>query len=334
MTRRTLALLLTVLLGACAAVPDMDGSERNVPARGARTMDPVLGRDDQLLVVVALAGDTAATLAQRYLGDAAKAWWIYELNAGEEIVAGRDVLVPLRAPRTSHRAVPILCYHRFGPKAGKLTVTPAAFAAQMEYLADNGYKVITLRQLSAFLQGHAELPPKSVALTIDDGYRSTYQLAYPVLRQRGFPATVFLYTDFVGAPDAMTWEQMREMTRSGLIEIQPHSRSHPNLALRAVDESDARYRSRVRLEVEGSKRVIASRLDAAVYSFAYPYGVVNDEITDQLQAAEIELGLTVTPGGNGFFADPRMLRRTMVFGDENLSQFKSKLQVFVIGQQR
>ena len=58
-----------------------------------------------------------------------------------------------------------------------------------------------------------------MAITIDDGYRSTYEIAYPVLRKHGFPATVFLYTDFVGAADALTWPQMKEMAASGLIGL-------------------------------------------------------------------------------------------------------------------
>jgi peptidoglycan/xylan/chitin deacetylase (PgdA/CDA1 family) len=84
----------------------------------------------------------------------------------------------------------------------------------MEYLAQNGYRVITMKQLERFLEGKEPLPKKTVVITIDDGYRATYQVAFPILKKYGFPATVYLYSDFVGAADAMTWAQMQEMVRS------------------------------------------------------------------------------------------------------------------------
>ena len=79
-----------------------------------------------------------------------------------------------------------------------------------------------------------------MVITIDDGYRSTYEVAFPVLKRHSFPATVFLYSDFVGAGDALTWAQMKEMTQSGLIDIQPHSKSHANLTLKLAGRERTR----------------------------------------------------------------------------------------------
>jgi len=215
---------------------------------------PVIAQDDDWSIVIAAAGDTAETLAQRYLGDARKAWWIAEANS--EIRPGQVVVIPLRLHNRigvyhdGYQAIPILCYHRFGARASKLTVTPAAFAAQMQYLARNGYHVVPLSRIEDFLAGKTSLPRKSVVITIDDGYRSAFEIAYPILKQHGFPATVFLYSDFIGAGDALNWAQMKEMTGSGLVDIQPHSKTHANLTLRLTDESEARYRERVRREVD------------------------------------------------------------------------------------
>jgi peptidoglycan/xylan/chitin deacetylase (PgdA/CDA1 family) len=122
----------------------------------------------------------------------------------------------------------------------------------------------------AFLEGKEPLPKKTVVITIDDGYRATYQVAFPILKKYGFPATVYLYSDFVGAADAMTWAQMQEMVRSGLIEIQPHSKTHPNLTVRLAGETDARYQERVRREVEAPIAAIQDRLSAPSFSYAYP----------------------------------------------------------------
>jgi peptidoglycan/xylan/chitin deacetylase (PgdA/CDA1 family) len=164
-----------------------------------------------------------------------------------------------------------------------------------------------------------------VAITIDDGYRSTYEIAYPILRKYAFPATVFLYTDFVGAGDAMTWAQMKEMSGTGLVEIQPHSKSHANLTLRTPDETDNRYRERTRREVDAPVAILQERLATASFTYAYPYGDVNDFVVELLRRHDVRLGVTVTPGGNAFFAYPLMLRRTMVFGNEDLNAFRAKL---------
>jgi len=138
---------------------------------------------------------------------------------------------------------------------------------------------------------------------------------------------VFLYSDFVGAGDALNWAQMKEMTASGLVDVQPHSKTHANLTLRLADESEARYRERVRREVDAPIGLIKDRLSIASVTFAYPYGDVNDVVVELLWKQGAQLGVTVTPGGNGFFAYPYMLRRNMVFGNEDLDAFKAKLNV-------
>jgi peptidoglycan/xylan/chitin deacetylase (PgdA/CDA1 family) len=248
--------------------------------------------------------------------------------------AGQVLVIPLRPGNpmgvhvNGYQTVPILCYHRFGPRASKLTVTPAAFAAQMDYLARNGYRVISLADLAGFLEARQPLPRKTVAITIDDGYRASYDIAYPVLKQHGFPATVFLYSDFVGASDAMTWAQMKEMTASGLVDIQPHSKTHSNLTLRLPGETETTYRERIRREIDAPISAIRERLAEASFTYAYPYGDVNDAVIGELTRAGVKQGVTVTPGGNGFFAYPFTLRRSMVFGNEDLDAFKAKLVTF------
>jgi peptidoglycan/xylan/chitin deacetylase (PgdA/CDA1 family) len=329
--------LAVVVMAGCATPPpvpvaDAPPAAVPVPVVGG----PVINRDNDLVLVVARDDDTFAKLAERYLGDATRGWWIAQLNGGGKTVKGGQVVVIPLHPRNvvgvqadGYQAIPILCYHRFGVRPNKLTVTPAAFEAQMEYLARNDYHVITFAQLKRFLDGREPLPPKSVLITIDDGYRATYEVAYPVLRKFGFPATVFLYSDFVGATDAMTWPQMKDMSASGLIDIQPHSKTHSNLTLRLPGETDVRYRERLRREVEAPATVLRERLAETSRVYAYPYGDVNEVVVDLLTKAGIQQGATVTPGGNGFFAYPYMLRRTMVFGNEDMDAFKAKLATFV-----
>jgi peptidoglycan/xylan/chitin deacetylase (PgdA/CDA1 family) len=325
---------LLALVASCATPPSPP-PEPPPPAPPPVDAGPILGRDNDYVIVSVRSGETVTSLAERYLGDAGKAWWIAQLNNVTTLREGQVIVIPLRQRNAigvfanGYQTVPILCYHRFGTKTSKLNVTPAAFEQQMEWLARNGYTVVTLARLGRFLDGKEALPAKSVAITIDDGYRSSYEIAYPILKKYGFPATVFLYTDFVGASDAMTWAQMREMTSSGLVTVQPHSKSHANLTQRLHNEPEARYRDRIRREVGTPVTVIRERLSEPSYAFAYPYGDVNEYVVDLLVKDGVGQGVTVTPGGNPFYAYPYMLRRTMIFGNEDLDAFKSKLVTFV-----
>ena len=321
-----------VLLAGCAAEP-----QRQAEPRAPRTIfapadaGPLLARDAQFVVVVPRAGEDLASLAERYLGDRGRRFEIAEFNRIDEARAGRAVAIPVSplnpggVEPASVQTVPVLCYHRFGTRVNSMTLNQGSFEAQMRYLRDNGYTVVPMTRLVDFLEGKVALPRKSVVITIDDGYRSTYDVAWPILKRYGFPATVYLYTDFVGAGDALTWTQMKEMTSSGLIDIQPHSKTHSNLTIKLANETDQRYRERIRQEVDAPIDAIRERLGEPTVSYAFPYGDVNDTVVDFLRAKNVKIGVTVTPGGNAFFAPPVMLRRTMIFGGDDLDTFKSKL---------
>ena len=322
---------VALLAGGCATPPTPAPEPEAMPS----APPALLARDSDFAIVVAQQGDDFASLAERYIGDAKKGWWISEFNNVERVQPGQELVIPLKArnPVGVHaggfQTIPILCYHRFGPNRSAMMMTPASFEAQMEYLARNGYRVISMQQFANFLTGREPMPKKTVVITIDDGYKATYQVAFPILKKYGFPATVYLYSDFVGASDALTWAQMQEMQRSGLIEIQPHSKTHANLTIRLPGETDARYVERIRREVDVPIGAIRERLSVASFSYAYPYGDVNDLVADLLQKQNVKLGVTVSAGGNGFFAYPYMLRRTMIFGTDDLETFKSKLATFV-----
>ncbi|MFG5409505.1 polysaccharide deacetylase family protein [Piscinibacter sakaiensis] len=246
---------------------------------------------------------------------------------GLPLIVPLKPLNPIGVTAEAYQTVPILCYHRFGGAPNKMSVSPGNFAAQLDWLAKNGYTVIRLSQLMGFLQGREALPKRSVVITIDDGYESTYRHALPALRKHNFPATLFVYTDFIGAGDAVTWPQMQELVSSGLVDIQAHSKSHRNLIERQAGETDERYRQNLDAEARVPREVLEKRLPVQVRHYAYPYGDTNEAMLDVLARQKYELAVTVNPGGNGFFAQPMMLRRTMIFGDHDIEAFKAKLQI-------
>lgn len=179
-----------------------------------------------------------------------------------------------------------------------------------------------------FLSGKRPLPPRAVIITFDDGHVSSYHHAYPILRKHGFAATFFVYTDFLGSGEGLTWAQINEMSKSGLIDIQSHSKSHANLVVRLAGESDQRYAERIHAELRTPREVIERHVPGKVTHHAFPFGDANQVVLDRLVQTGHQLGLTVNPGSNAFFSYPLMLRRTMIFGGASLESFRSALQVF------
>lgn len=297
----------------------------------------VLGQHERTLIYEPVAHDSLAGIATRFLKHASRAWEIAEANGERwQIEAGAPLVVPLQSRNPGGvtfegaQAVTVLCYHRFGSGTSKMVVSPAQFEAQLEWLSKNRYQVLTLDQLAAFLAGRRAVPQRSVVITIDDGYESVYRHAYPALKKYGFTATLFVYSDFVGSRDALSWVQLQDMAQSRVIDIQAHSKTHRNLIERLAGESDAAYRQNIDSEIKQPRVALERQLAASgvrVRHFAFPFGDANEPVLQSLQQHDYTLGLTVNAGGNAHFADPLMLRRTMIYGDHSLEDFKSKLQL-------
>lgn len=130
--------------------------------------------------------------------------------------------------------IPILIYHNFAENVDEkylsTTVTPIEFENQIKGLLDKGYTAITFTNLYNYLKGREKLPPKPFIITMDDGYQSTYIYAYPILKKLKTPAAIFIIPDFIGKNTTMnpciTWDESKEMEKSGLVEIQNHSLRH------------------------------------------------------------------------------------------------------------
>ncbi|MEO8152569.1 MAG: polysaccharide deacetylase family protein [Rhizobacter sp.] len=329
--RWLLPISCVLLLCGCTTPPTQPAAP--VATEAGASNEGVLARNERWLLYMPQPQDTHTSIAARFLGSAQRDWEVAEANANAKPRVGTPVMVPLKpanpggVKRDHYQTVPILCYHRVGNSTNRMTVSTAAFTEQLDWLDNNGYRVLRLQDVAAFLDGKQALPARSVVLTFDDGYESYYRYAYPLLRKHGFAATVFLYTDFVGAGDALTWPQMQEMAASGLIDIQAHSKTHVNLISRFRDESEPAYRQRLETEARVPREQIERRLKVPVVDFAYPYGDANDAVLEVLARNDYRLGLTVNPGGTPFHAQPLMLRRTMIYGNHDIEAFKARLQI-------
>jgi len=184
--------------------------------------------------------------------------------------------------------IPVLLYHRFGPiPADPMTVTTAAFESQLKYLSDNGYVIITLRQLVDYHLGNRPAPPvKSLVLTVDDGHKSVYTDMFPLLKKNQVPATLFIYPSAVSnATYAMTWGQLREMKETGLIDLQSHTFWHPNFRKEKERLKSSEYEHLVEMQLKKSKQKLERELGTLVDMLAWPFGIYNDDLMDKAAEA-------------------------------------------------
>lgn len=139
----------------------------------------------------------------------------------------RDPSVTYSVPE----GVSVLMFHMIGDIPNNAAVeTEANLRLQMNYLRDHGYHPITMQELYDYVTKGAALPEKPVCITFDDGYLDSYTIVYPMMKEYGFPWTLFLITDDVGKPyNRMTWDQLKEMADSHTVTIANHTLSHPKL---------------------------------------------------------------------------------------------------------
>ncbi len=173
--------------------------------------------------------------------------------------------------------VPILIYHSVKPhQPGETSllkryiVEPSSFEKQLRFFKENNYTVIGLDYLAEALDQTILLPPKSIVLTFDDGWNNQYAYAFPLLKQYGYTATFFIYTNAIDHKGFLTWQQVKEMDSAGMT-IGGHTKSHPYL--KQVTDT-----ALLEDEIIGGKRVLEDHLGNSITLFAYPFGYYNDTI--------------------------------------------------------
>jgi len=218
----------------------------------------------------------------------------------------------------------VLLYHHVSADTPPATsVTPERFAEHLDYLETNDFAVWPLdRLLAAAIGGKEALPPKVVAITFDDAYGSVHAEAWPRLRQRGWPFTVFANTDAIDAGHRpyMSWKQLRELADAGAT-IENHSATHDHLIARESGESEAAWRERVGADIGRAHRRIADEIGRAPSLFAYPYGEDSKALA-KLVGDRYEFALAQRSGAPGPHTDPLSVPRfPMAGGFDDLGRF-------------
>jgi peptidoglycan/xylan/chitin deacetylase (PgdA/CDA1 family) len=208
--------------------------------------------------------------------------------------------------------IPILVYHNIAPHRPEQTseqrlmdVDPVVFKQQVNYLADHGFRTVSLASLVGVLESGAAPPDHVVIITFDDGWESQFEGAVPVLRQLGMTATFFVVTSQVGDPAYMTWDQLRELQDAGMT-IGSHTRTHPMLTSPDVSLTD---------EVEKSRQDIRQHLGTTPDFFAYPYGAWDARAVAAVRAAGYAAARAFPRGPWNTPSDLFALRSVMVTDD-------------------
>lgn len=212
--------------------------------------------------------------------------------------------VPTKPPIDQTAQVIVFGYHRFEKKVHRpdTEITPEAFEAQMQALKDHNIAVIGMQDFLAWKRGEKAIPPRAAIITIDDGWKTGYEVAWPILKKFGYPVTLFIYTEGIkggkfGGGAAMSWEQLAEMRDAG-VDIQAHSATHQDLR-KSYDKvtkrklSPEEYTEWLNAEVAGSKATLEQKLGIQVNCFAVPFGYYNERVKEAVKDARYEGVFTV-----------------------------------------
>ena len=247
--------------------------------------------------------------------------------------AAKRFLLNDRVPQPKE-PLPVLMYHHMvpdGEECNSMTVTPSKFKADMEYLLSAGYTPILPRELSA----GDPLPEKPILITFDDGYTSNYEILFPLVQELNVKVNINIITCMpdIPASNFMSWDMLREMTASGLVEIGSHTYHLHNLGdlggnfvpdgvngiQRDPAESDAEFQVRVLDDIQKSHGSIEEELGVELTCFAYPFGVTEpeaQELIDSLFPVTLKTNTATADLENGL----RDLPRYTVTMETDLSQ--------------
>ncbi len=190
---------------------------------------------------------------------------------------------------SNNYVVPIMMYHNVDNThySEGNWITPENFERHMIYLKEHGYNVISLDELVTAIKEKQHISRKTVVITFDDGFENNYTNAYPILKQYGFPATMFIPSDLVNTKGRLTWEEIKEMAKHG-VDIGSHGRVGEYLP--------SFSKKRQRDEIFTSKRILEDKLGRKISYFAYPIGGFTQDIKKMLVSAGYKGACTTNRG--------------------------------------
>ena len=214
--------------------------------------------------------------------------------------------------------VAVLGYHDFSNtlKETEMRINTGKFRRQMSALKEQGLTVISIADFAAWKRGEKTIPARSVLITVDDGWNSTYTDAYPILKEFGYPFTIFLYTKYVDVQGrSLTLPMIREMQKNGA-SIGSHSLSHhyPSTVKSQQRKGPKFYNEYLAREMGQSKEFLEKNFNQKVTAYCYPGGFHTDEMFGEGKKMGYEHMFTVLPGKIKRSSDNNTLPRYIILG--------------------
>jgi peptidoglycan/xylan/chitin deacetylase (PgdA/CDA1 family) len=251
--------------------------------------------------------------------------WTYFVKAGLTRSRSCAWLARTRG-RLDTSGLRILTYHRIADGHDELAVSPSRFRSQMAFLAENGYRGVTIDEAADIID-RGDPVERVIGLTFDDGYLDNAEHALPVLEEHGFSATVFIApgltsgttrpTWYSTPPPFLSWDEVVELDRGSVLRFEAHTLTHPNLL--SLGEQDARN------EIAGSKLELEERLGRSVSAFCYPANLFADRERRLVAEAGYRIAVSTFPGVNTCDTDRLALWRIQIDPRDRLLDFRAKV---------
>jgi biofilm PGA synthesis lipoprotein PgaB len=261
------------------------------------------------------------------------------------------------------RPLLVLAYHEIAAPSDALVpqyaVTPTTFVRHIDWLRNTGFTFVSVDEVLAARAGRATLPARAVLLTFDDGYASFYEHAWPMLKMLRIPAVVSVVTSWhegsgpvslegrpVQRDRFMTWDQLRDIQASGLIELASHTHDlhhgvpgNPQGSLMAAAttrrydgveqryETDGEYAARIAADFRRSKNLLRRRTGRDPRVWTWPYGRYNETLQQQAVALGMQLGLTLEDGANDAAVSTLRLRRILIQSNTDIGELRYQIRL-------
>ena len=224
---------------------------------------------------------------------------------------------PVKEVKMVHPSgIPVLMYHKIGDdKDNDAVIREDLFREQMKFLKDNGYNPLTMDQLYDYVVNGAAVPEKPVVLTFDDGYADTYSIVYPIMKEYGFAATVFINPGDVGT--RLTWDQIREMHKNG-ITISNHGFQHIEMG----QLSEAKQIENITKAQEALAKEVGIKDNPW---FCYPYGDKNEFTDAATKKAGIKMSMAMKSGWAHTGDNPYNILRVWIGNAVDIKHFEERI---------
>lgn len=279
-------------------------------------------------------GEDLDELARRYIGEASRKWIIQDYNQIDSVSPGQLVLIPRWNYRPGgltpdgYQTVPVLAYPDLAAAKGEQTSKIVdGFRRQMQFLQAEGYHVIDIHQLAAFMAFETTLPPKAVVLTFEDQSRLFYDLIFPILRMHQVSGTLFIDPQAVGTTSMADWSQLREMTEAGM-SIQYGFPKALYGMLKASHFPDRSALTQIATTLARERAQIETRIGQPCRYLSYTEKKSASLLIMLAQQAGFSGGFNRAGGSNPFYRNPFAIQRDPVRWLESPDNFRKHLEVF------